>query len=121
MKRVTFARSTYSGVGVQTGSTSEVSLRWRGLKASGRCGPTASRYNGSMTVRVGVVGAGWSGFAPTTEGISYKELMFEAARRAYADAELDPRRDVDSWVCASEDFEEGTSIFDEYVPDQLGA
>jgi acetyl-CoA C-acetyltransferase len=74
-----------------------------------------------MTVRVGVVGAGWSGFAPTTEGISYKELMFEAARRAYADAGLDPRRDVDGWVCASEDFEEGTSIFDEYVPDQLGA
>jgi acetyl-CoA C-acetyltransferase len=74
-----------------------------------------------MTVRVGVVGAGWSGFAPTTEGISYKELMFEAARRAYADAALDPRGDIDSWVCASEDFEEGTSIFDEYVPDQLGA
>ncbi len=24
-------------------------------------------------------------------------------------------------MCASEDFEEGTSIFDEYVPDQLGA
>jgi acetyl-CoA C-acetyltransferase len=70
---------------------------------------------------VGVVGAGWSGFAPTTPGISYKELMFEAARRAYADAGLDPRRDVDSFVCASEDLAEGTSIFDEYVPDQLGA
>jgi acetyl-CoA C-acetyltransferase len=47
--------------------------------------------------------------------------MFEAARIAYADAGIDPRRDVDSFVCASEDFEEGTSIFDEYVPDQLGA
>jgi acetyl-CoA C-acetyltransferase len=70
---------------------------------------------------VGIAGAGWSGFAPTTPGISYKELMFEAARRAYADAGLDPRRDVDSFVCASEDLEEGTSIFDEYVPDQLGA
>ena len=76
-----------------------------------------------MTVepRVGIVGAGWSGFAPTTKGVSYKELMFEAARRAYADAGVDPRRDVDSFVCASEDLEEGTSIFDEYVPDQLGA
>ena len=47
--------------------------------------------------------------------------MFEAARRAYADAGVDPRRDVDSFVCASEDLQEGTSIFDEYVPDQLGA
>ena len=47
--------------------------------------------------------------------------MFEAARRAYADADVDPRREIDSFVCASEDLEEGTSIFDEYVPDQLGA
>jgi acetyl-CoA C-acetyltransferase len=74
-----------------------------------------------MAARVAIVGAGWAGFAPTTEGVSYKELMFEAARRAYADAGLDPRRDIDSFVCASEDLEEGTSIFDEYVPDQLGA
>jgi acetyl-CoA C-acetyltransferase len=71
--------------------------------------------------RVGVVGIGWSGFAPTTEGVSYKELMFGAAQRAYADAGVDPRSDVDSFVCASEDLQEGTSIFDEYVPDQLGA
>jgi acetyl-CoA C-acetyltransferase len=71
--------------------------------------------------RVGVVGIGWSGFSPTTEGVSYKELMFEAARRAYQDAGVDPRTEVDSFVCASEDMAEGTSIFDEYVPDQLGA
>jgi acetyl-CoA C-acetyltransferase len=74
-----------------------------------------------MEPRVGIVGAGWSGFVPATEGVSYKELMFEAARVAYADAGLDPRTQIDSFVCASEDFEEGTSIFDEYVPDQLGA
>ncbi len=41
--------------------------------------------------------------------------------KAYADAGVDPRRDVESFVCSSEDFLEGTSIFDEYVPDQLGA
>jgi len=68
-----------------------------------------------------VVGIGWSGFSPTTPGVSYKELMFEAARSAYADAGVDARTQIDSFVCASEDFEEGTSIFDEYVPDQLGA
>jgi len=68
-----------------------------------------------------VAGVGWSGFSPTTAGISYKELMFEAARQAYADAGLDPRSEIDSFVSCSEDLEEGTSIFDEYVPDQLGA
>jgi acetyl-CoA C-acetyltransferase len=74
-----------------------------------------------MEPRVGVVGIGWSGFSSTTAGVSYKELMFQAARTAYADAGIEPRRQIDSFVCASEDFEEGTSIFDEYVPDQLGA
>ncbi|MDP9296586.1 MAG: acetyl-CoA acetyltransferase [Actinomycetota bacterium] len=70
---------------------------------------------------VAVVGIGWSGFARATPEVSYKELMFAAARSAYEDAGVDPRRDVDSFVCCSEDFLEGTSIFDEYVPDQLGA
>ncbi|HEX6844911.1 MAG TPA: hypothetical protein VF235_07350 [Actinomycetota bacterium] len=74
-----------------------------------------------MSPRIGIAGVGWSGFAPTTAGRSYKELMFEAASAAYADADIDVRSDVDSFVCASEDLEEGTSIFDEYVPDQLGA
>lgn len=74
-----------------------------------------------MAAGVAVVGVGCAGFAPHLAGISYKELMHEAARRAYADAGVDPRRDVDSFVCVSEDLEEGTSIFDEYVPDQLGA
>ncbi len=74
-----------------------------------------------MAAGVAVVGVGYAGFAPRLAGVSYKELMHEAARRAYADAGVDPRRDVDSFVCVSEDLEEGTSIFDEYVPDQLGA
>ena len=74
-----------------------------------------------MEPRVAVVGIGHAGFAPITAGISYKELMYEAAVRAYDDAGVDPRTDVDSFVCCSEDLLEGTSIFDEYVPDQLGA
>src|SRR5438093_3044244 len=71
--------------------------------------------------RVTVAGIGWAGFATTTAGVSYKELMFEAASKAYADAGVDPRTQIDSFVAASEDIQEGTSIFDEYVPDQLGA
>ena len=46
--------------------------------------------------------------------------MWEAAVRAYADAGVDPRRDVDGFITVAEDFNEGTSIFDEYVPDQIG-
>jgi acetyl-CoA C-acetyltransferase len=68
-----------------------------------------------------VVGVGHAGYAVETPAASYKELMFEAARRAYDDAGVNPRTDVDSFVTVSEDFEEGTSIVDEYVPDQLGA
>ena len=74
-----------------------------------------------MEPRVAVAGIGHAGFAPITAGVSYKELMFEAAQRAYHDAGIDPRQDIDSFVCCSEDLLEGTSIFDEYVPDQLGA
>ncbi|MGD2143604.1 MAG: acetyl-CoA acetyltransferase [Anaerolineae bacterium] len=70
---------------------------------------------------VAIVGAGWSGFRSITPDLSYKELMYDAAVRAYQDAGIDPRRDVDSFVTVAEDYNEGTSIFDEYVPDQLGA
>ncbi len=73
-----------------------------------------------MGDRVAIVGVGHAGFAPITAGLSYKELTFEAALRAYDDAGIDPRKDVDSFVAVSEDFWEGTSIFDEYVPDQIG-
>jgi acetyl-CoA C-acetyltransferase len=74
-----------------------------------------------MNERVAIVGVGWSGFKPVTPEFSYKELMYDAAVRAYADAGVDPRRDIESFVTVAEDFHEGTSIFDEYVPDQLGA
>jgi acetyl-CoA C-acetyltransferase len=47
--------------------------------------------------------------------------MYQAAVRAYADAGVDPRRDIQSFITVAEDFHEGTSIFDEYTPDQLGA
>jgi acetyl-CoA C-acetyltransferase len=74
-----------------------------------------------MTREVAVVGVGYSGFRALTPDLSYKEIMYEAAVKAYDDAGVDPRQDVDSFVTVAEDFIEGTSIFDEYVPDQLGA
>jgi acetyl-CoA C-acetyltransferase len=74
-----------------------------------------------MNREVAIVGVGWSGYRSITPDLSYKELMFEAATKAYADAGINPRDDVDGFVTTAEDMHEGTSIFDEYVPDQLGA
>lgn len=70
---------------------------------------------------VAVIGVGYTGFSPVTPEVSWKELMFEAATRAYQDAGVDPRRDVDSFITCAEDFWEGFAIFDEFTPDQLGA
>ena len=67
-----------------------------------------------------IVGIGYSGFRSITPDLSYKELMYEAAAKAYEDAGVDPQRDIQSFVSVAEDFNEGTSIFDEYVPDQIG-
>ncbi|HEV8595123.1 MAG TPA: acetyl-CoA acetyltransferase [Thermoplasmata archaeon] len=47
--------------------------------------------------------------------------MYEAASRAYADAGVDPRSDVGSFLTCAEDYWEGFGIFDEFTPDQLGA
>ncbi|MGE5124096.1 MAG: thiolase C-terminal domain-containing protein [Acidobacteriaceae bacterium] len=73
-----------------------------------------------MHERVAIVGVGCTGFRSITPEQSYKEMIYEAAVRAYNDAGVDPRRDVDSFVTVAEDFHEGTSIFDEYTPDQIG-
>ncbi len=74
-----------------------------------------------MPFQIGIVGVGYAGFDSMTPGLSTRELMFEAASRAYEDAGIDPRKDVQSFVCCTEDFWEGISITDEYMPDQLGA
>lgn len=74
-----------------------------------------------MAERIGIVGLGYAGFSSLTKGMSYKELMFRAAIKAYDDAKIDVRKDVQSFVCCTEDFWEGNSIADEYMPDQLGA
>ncbi|MGB9778411.1 MAG: thiolase domain-containing protein [Candidatus Bathyarchaeales archaeon] len=71
---------------------------------------------------VAIVGVGCVGFRPIIPELSYKELMYEAAVKAYEDAGgINPRKDVDVFVTCAEDYLEGFSIFDEFVPDQLGA
>jgi len=70
---------------------------------------------------VAIVGVGCVGFRPITPELSYKELMYEAAVKAYEDAGVNPRKDIDVFVTCAEDYLEGFSIFDEFVPDQLGA
>lgn len=74
-----------------------------------------------MNPEVAIIGIGWEGFTPTSRDYSYKELIYKAATKAYFDANVDPRKDIESFVTTAEDFIEGTSIFDEYTPDQLGA
>ncbi len=73
-----------------------------------------------MKERVAIVGIGVTGFFSVSPSLSFKELTYTAAVKAYEDAGLHPK-DIDSFITASEDFMEGYSIFDEYVPDQMGA
>ncbi len=71
-------------------------------------------------MRVGIIGVGMTAFRPSTPEYSWKELMYEAASRAYADAGVNPRTDVESFITCAEDYYEGFGIFDEFVPDQIG-
>ncbi len=73
-----------------------------------------------MSKRVAIVGVGTTGFRATTPDVSYRELTYEAATKAYLEAGIEPK-EVDAFVATSEDFLEGYSISDEYSPDQLGA
>ncbi len=73
-----------------------------------------------MNERVAIIGIGTAGFSPVTPDLSFKELTYSAAVKAYEEAGLHPK-EIDSFITGSEDFMEGYSIFDEYVPDQMGA
>jgi acetyl-CoA C-acetyltransferase len=68
---------------------------------------------------VAVMGVGISGAVATSDGLSYRELIADAARAAYQDAGIEPSQ-LDGVVSVEEDFVSGYSIADEYVPDQLG-
>lgn len=68
-----------------------------------------------------VAGIGYTKFNSGSPELEWKELMYEACKRAYNDAGVDARRDIDSFLTCAEDFWEGFSIYDEFVPDQLGS
>ena len=67
-----------------------------------------------------ILGIGWTPPRPISPEVSYREMIHEAAVRAYRDAGISPD-EIGTFVTCAEDFNEGTSIFDEYTPDQLGA
>jgi len=71
--------------------------------------------------KVCVIGVGHTDFKSMTQDMEWKEFMYEACQKAYVDAGIDPRKDVDSFITCAEDYYEGFSIFDEFVPDQIGA
>ncbi len=73
-----------------------------------------------MSDRVAIVGVGLTPPRRLSPDVSYREMTFDAASRAYADAGI-AHTDVDSFISVCEDIHEGTSITDEYTPDQLGA
>jgi acetyl-CoA C-acetyltransferase len=74
-----------------------------------------------MSRKVCVIGIGHTDFNSITPGMEWKEIMYEACQKAYVDAGVNPRKDIGSFITCAEDYWEGFSIFDEFVPDQVGA
>lgn len=74
-----------------------------------------------MQRRVAIIGIGYTPFRTITPELSFKEMMFEAAQKAYEDAGVCPRRDIDAFVTCEEDFTHGRSIYNIHTPDNIGA
>lgn len=73
-----------------------------------------------MTNKVGIIGIGRTNARSVSPDVSFRELIFEAATKAYNDAGV-KNTDIGSFVCCEEDFMVGYSISDEYTPEQMGA
>jgi len=73
-----------------------------------------------MNREIAVIGVGTTGFRATTPDVSYRELTYEAAKKAYLDAGVEPK-EIGAFVSTAEAFLEGYSIADEYSPDHLSA
>jgi acetyl-CoA C-acetyltransferase len=74
-----------------------------------------------MPRRVAIIGVGYTPFRSITPDVSFKEMMFEAATKAYEDAGVCPQHDIDGFVTCEEDFAHGRSIFNIHTPDNIGA
>ena len=74
-----------------------------------------------MFPRVAIVGVGYTPFRTISPDMSFKEMMYEAAIKAYEEVEISPEKDIDAFVTCEEDFEHGRSIYNMQVPDNLGA
>ena len=70
---------------------------------------------------VAIVGVGYTPFRPITPDVSFREMIFEAATRAYEDAGVRPQQDIDCFVTCQDDFEHGRSIWNMQTPDNVGA
>jgi len=74
-----------------------------------------------MFPKVAIIGIGYTPFRPITPDISFKEMMYEAASKAYDDAEVSPQADIGGFLTCEEDFEHGRSIYNMQTPDNVGA
>jgi len=74
-----------------------------------------------MFSRVAIVGIGYTPFRTITPDVSFREMVFEAATKAYEDAGVRPQQDIDSFVTCQDDFEHGRSIWNMQTPDNVGA
>lgn len=70
---------------------------------------------------VAIIGVGHTRFTSISPDLSFKEMMFEAATKAYDEVGVHPQRDIDAFVTCEEDFEHGRSIFNMQAPDNVGA
>lgn len=60
-----------------------------------------------MDRRVAIAVIGSTPFRSITPDISFKEMMFEAAAKAYEDAGISPQEGLDAFVTCEEDFAQG--------------
>lgn len=72
-----------------------------------------------MVRDVAIVGVGQTESKHSIPDKDFRELIYDAAKKAFSDANLTPK-DADALITNEYDFYSGVSIADEYTPDQVG-